>query len=198
MEFTLHEILELIAVLFGLASVWLSKKNHVGVFPTGIISTGIYVYLLYIWGLLGDMSINFYYVVMSIYGWYYWQYGKNNEPSPISKLSKKEWFISISLMLIGILAILFLYKITHRLDTVFAPWDALTTGLFFAGMWQMAKRKVENWLFWIVGDVLSVPLYFSKGHTLTALQYAVFTILAILGWLAWRKIYHNSKVIASK
>jgi nicotinamide mononucleotide transporter len=198
MEFTLHEILELIAVLFGLASVWFSKKNHVAVFPTGIISTAIYVYLLYNWGLLGDMSINFYYVVISIYGWYYWQYGKNNEPSPISKLTQKDWLISLGLTLTGMLSILVLYHFTERLDAFFAPWDALTTGLFFAGMWQMAKRKVENWLFWIIGDLLSVPLYYIKGHPLTALQYAIFTILAILGWLAWRKIYHNSIVIASK
>lgn len=195
MEMSTHEILELIAVLFGLASVWLSKKNHVGVFPTGLISTGIYVYLLYEWGLIGDMSINFYYVIMSVYGWYYWQFGKNTEPSPITRLTKIEWYISLVLVLLGIITILILYKITHRLDTLFAPWDALTTGIFFAGMWQMAKRKVENWIFWIIGDVLSVPLYFSKGHTLTALQYVIFTILALLGWLTWRKIYRNNNVV---
>ena len=193
MELSTHEYLEILAVFFGLSSVWLSKKNHVGVFPTGIISTGIYVYLLYQWGLLGDMSINFYYLIMSFYGWYFWLYGKNSAPSPISVLTKKEWWVSIVLTLTGMLSIVILYHFTERLDTLYAPWDALTTGIFFAGMWQMAKRKVENWIFWIVGDLLSIPLYLAKGHPITALQYAIFTILAILGWLAWKKIYHNNK-----
>lgn len=184
-----HEIiLELIAIFFGLMSVWFAKKNNILVFPTGIINTGIYVYLLWKWDLLGDMIINFYYVVMSVYGWYHWSRKKGEQNQyEIAIASKKEWFYSFYIFTATILLVvgvyLFFGKFTHWTSYV----DTFVTGIFFAGMWLMARRKIENWLFWIIGDIISIPMYFVKGYTFTSIQYLIFTIIAFYGYQEWKK-----------
>lgn len=184
-----HEIiLELIAIFFGLLSVWFAKKNNILVFPTGIINTGIYVYLLWKWDLLGDMIINFYYVVMSVYGWYHWSRKKGEQNQyEIAIASKKEWFYSFYIFTATIILVvgvyLFFGKFTHWTSYV----DTFVTGIFFAGMWLMARRKIENWLFWIIGDIISIPMYFVKGYTFTSIQYLIFTIIAFYGYREWKK-----------
>lgn len=195
-----HQIvIEIIAILFGLASVVYSKMNKIAVFPTGMISTALFVYLLWQWGLLGDMMINAYYFLMSIYGWYVWTSNAEDAVElPISTTNKLEkrfvFVIFCSACVFVALVYHFFDKFTHSI----AVFDTITTGLFFAGMWLMAKRKVENWLFWIIGDVISIPLYFYKGYTFTSLQYLIFTILAIYGYQSWKKILNNQQAIASK
>lgn len=190
---TFDIFLEITAVVFGLFSVWYAKKDNILVFPTGIVSTLIYVYLLWKWSLLGDMMINGYYFVMSIYGWYHWT-RKNGEVAefPIEMTTQKE---KIQAFFIFILTIVFVVEVYHFFDK-FTNWfsyiDTLLTGIFFVGMWLMAKRKVENWIFWIIGDIISIPLYFIKGFTFTSFQYVVFTIIAIYGYLEWKKICNNT------
>ena len=186
-------VLEITAVLFGFASVWYSKQNNILVFPTGLISTSIFVYLLFKWQLLGDMMINGYYFVMSLYGWYIWTRKVDTENvTPISRVTKSEQIIGV---VIFTLTLVFVYKVYQFFD-MWTNWvayvDTLTTALFFVGMWLMAKRKIENWYFWIVADIISVPLYFYKGLTFSSIQYFGFTILAIFGFLAWKKNLNNS------
>ncbi|MDO6738993.1 nicotinamide riboside transporter PnuC [Wenyingzhuangia sp. 2_MG-2023] len=190
---TLDISLEIIAVFFGLISVLYSKKNSILVFPTGIISTSIFVYLLYKWQLLGDMMINAYYFIMSIYGWYLWTRKSNDKPeNPISKTTSKEKkqsvFIFVSTLIFVYAVYTFFDKWTHWTAYV----DTITTAIFFVGMWLMAKRKIENWIYWIVGDIISIPLYFYKGFTFTSFQYLVFTLIAISGYLAWKKHLNNT------
>ena len=186
-------VLEITAVFFGFASVWYSKQNNILVFPTGLISTSIFVYLLFKWQLLGDMMINGYYFIMSLYGWYIWTRKVDTENvTPISRVTKSEQIIGV---VIFTLTLVFVYKVYQFFD-MWTNWvayvDTLTTALFFVGMWLMAKRKIENWYFWIVADIISVPLYLYKGLTFTSIQYFGFTILAIFGFLAWKKNLSNS------
>lgn len=188
-------ILELVAVFFGLASVWFAKKDNVLVFPTGLVSTFIYAYLLWKWNLLGDSMINGYYFIMSIYGWYHWTRKKSNEVEfPISVMTKKEGSIAAVLF---VLTLVFVYLVYQYFDK-FVNWynyvDTFLTALFFVGMWLMARRKVENWIFWIVGDFISIPLYFCKGYTFTSLQYFIFTILAVLAYFEWKEIWKVQKM----
>ncbi len=185
-----HEIiLEITAVLFGLLSVWYAKKNNVLVFPTGLISTMIYVYLLWKWSLLGDMIINGYYAIMSIYGWYHWTRKKEDVVEfPISITTKKEQVWSWILFVAAMLFVIFVYNYFDKFTSWTAYIDTLTTGIFFAAMWLMAKRKIENWILWIIGDIISIPLYFYKGYTFTSIQYIIFTIIAIYGYLEWKRI----------
>ncbi|MGB1313196.1 MAG: nicotinamide riboside transporter PnuC [Bizionia paragorgiae] len=190
---TLDIVLEIIAVVFGVLSVWFSKENKIWVFPTGIISTSIFVYLLYKWGLIGDMLINAYYFAMSIYGWYVWTRKVDKDKyTPISFTTTKEKYVSVLLFVLTLGVVYVIYQLFDKWTSWTAYVDTFTTALFFVGMWLMAKRKIENWIFWIIGDLISVPLYFYKGLTFTSMQYIGFTVLAVFGYLAWKKTINNA------
>ena len=185
---TIDIVLEIIAVVFGFLSVWFSKQNKIWVFPTGMISTSIFVYLLLKWGLLGDMMINGYYFIMSVYGWYVWTRKiDDTQVTPISKINFREKKISITIFFATLLFVFVIYKTFDKWSDWVAYADTITTAIFFVGMWLMAKRKIENWIFWIIGDIISVPLYLYKGLTFTSFQYLGFTFIAIFGYLAWKK-----------
>lgn len=181
-------VLEIIAVIFGLLSVWYSKKINILVYPTGIISVVIYVYICLGAKLYADMGINFVYFVMSIYGWYNWtRKDKHKKIIPISICNKRAHIINLSIFLFFFISLS--YILSNYTDSNVPYWDSLTTAIFIVGMWLMAKKKVENWIFWIIGDIISIPLYFYKGLVLTSLQFTIFLVIAILGYLAWRKKY---------
>lgn len=190
---TLDIVLEIVAVIFGFLSVWFSKQNKIWVFPTGMISTMIFVYLLFKWELLGDMMINAYYFIMSVYGWYIWTRKVDaTHVTPISRTTKKEKITSVFIFLSTLIFVYVVYQTFDKWTSWIAYVDTLTTAIFFVGMWLMARRKIENWIFWIIGDIISVPLYFYKGFTFTSLQYLGFTIIAIFGYLAWKKSLNNN------
>ena len=175
-QYETHDIfLEMFAVLFGLISVWYSKRNNILVFPTGMISTAIFVYLLFKWSLLGDMIINGYFFIMSIYGWYVWSRKKNEAFTPITSHTKKEVIPSVFIFFFSVIIVYLVYIYFDMWNSYTAYIDNLTTAIFFVGMWLMANRKIESWFFWILGDVISVPLYLYKGLTFTSLQYLIFT-----------------------
>ena len=181
-------VLEVVAVIFGFLSVWYSKQNKVLVFPTGMISTAIFVYLLYKRGLLGDMMINGYYFAMSVYGWYVWTRRVDaSHFTPISRTDAREKKQSLFIFIATILFVFVVYYINDKWNSWTAYVDTLTTAIFFVGMWLMAKRKIENWIYWIAGDIISVPLYLYKGLAFTSLQYFGFTFIAIYGYRAWKK-----------
>ncbi|WP_420320600.1 nicotinamide riboside transporter PnuC [Flagellimonas sp.] len=181
-------ILEMVGVLFGFLSVWYSKRENILVFPTGIISTAIFVYILLIYGLLGDMLINAYYFIMSVIGWYLWT-RKVDETHfvPITKTTENEKKWSLFLFMGTIVFVAIVYFMADKFNTWTAYIDTVTTAIFFVGMWLMAKKKLENWIFWIIGDVISVPLYLFKGLVVTSVQYFLFTIIAIYGYRVWKK-----------
>lgn len=185
-------VLEIIAVIFGLLSVWYSKNNNILVFPTGMISTAIFIYLLYKSVLLGDMMINAYYFLMSIYGWFIWTRKENNSVTPISRVTKEEKKIGIIIFLSSLVFVYLIYVYFDKWGTITSYVDNITTAIFFVGMWLMAKRKIENWIFWIIADIISIPLYFYKGLTFTSLQYLIFTFIAIAGYYSWKKILNKS------
>ena len=185
---TTDTVLEIVAVIFGFLSVWYSKQNKIWVFPTGMISTSIFVYLLLKWELLGDMMINAYYFIMSIFGWYVWTRKVDaTHVTPISRTTFKEKNTSIIIFLATLLFVFIVYKTFDKWTSWVAYADTITTAVFFVAMWLMAKRKIENWIFWIVGNIISIPLYFYKGLTFTSFQYLGFTFIAILGYIAWKK-----------
>ncbi|MBU1368563.1 MAG: nicotinamide riboside transporter PnuC [Bacteroidetes bacterium] len=179
-------LLEIVAVVFGLLSVWYSKKVNILVFPTGIVSVLIYIYITFFAKLYADMFINMVYFVMSVYGWYHWthpQVGKMQRPVSFSNRFQNVAGLLATLLLFFLLR----YVLINFTDSNVPTIDALTTAIFIVGMWLMAIKKVENWLYWIVGDVISVPLYFYKGLVFTSFQFFVFLIIAVAGYLVWRK-----------
>ena len=189
---TLFIVLELTAIFFGLWSVWCAKKDHIWVFPTGLVSTSIYAYLLWQWDLLGDSMINGYYFIMSLYGWFLWTRKKEGEVEfPISTMNRREKWVSVIIFAITVLFVVIIYVFFNKFTTWAAYVDTFITGIFFVGMWLMAKRKIENWILWVIGDLISIPLYFIKGYTFTSFQYIIFTIVAIYGFLEWKKQIKN-------
>ena len=206
--------LELIAAFFGVLSVFYAKKENILVFPTGIISTALYVYLLVQWSLYGDLIINIYYTLMSVYGWYMWSRIVDDKQHhlPISTTNTSEKLKAFGIFLFTSIFVIAVYRhynvmpnhlnFTESVDYAVTnltagnledfrkttPFlDTFTTGIFFAGMWLMANKKIENWLFWIAGNLVSIPLYFVKGYGFTGIQYAIFLFLAFQGYYAWKK-----------
>jgi nicotinamide mononucleotide transporter len=181
--------LELFAVIMNITSVVYAKRNNILVYPTGLIGTGIFVYILLNFSLLGDTIINAYFFSMSIYGWYYWSRKKDevfiNQVSTINRNEIKYLFI---LAISSLIFIYFVYDYFDKWNNWTAYLDNITTAIFFVAMWLMARRKIESWIFWIIGDLITVPLYFYKGLTISSIQYIIFLILAVLGYISWKKI----------
>lgn len=201
---TLQIILEIIAAFFGVLSVYYTKKRNILVFPTGILSTFLYIYLFFSWGLYGETLINLYYTSMSVYGWVLWskQTEKDHLHVDVSWAKKADYLKSLGLFFGTFVFILVLYhfrpiidgfKNIIEIDTLIWSYkpvdfiDATSTGIFLIGMWLMAKRKIDNWYFWILGDIIMIPLLIYKGYAISSFQYSIFLILAIQGLFEWKK-----------
>lgn len=180
--------LEFIAFSFGIISVIFAKKENILVYPTGIICTVITVYLLYKAQYFGDMMMNIYYSLMSIYGWWNWSRIQNDKYLlKITRFSKNDLGLTVFLFLLTITVTYAVY--TFNLTEIKIPnyIDIFTSGIFFTAMWLMANKKLESWVFWIIGDIITVPLYAYRGLGMLSLQYIIFTILAIQGYIEWKK-----------
>ena len=184
----LQILLEFIAFVLGIMSVVYAKKENILVYPTGLIATIITTYLLWIAGYLGDMMINLYFSIMSIYGWWNWtRKSENEEDLPITRTDFKEKIIGIALFLVTIIVVFGIYTFFDYKIKKDNYVDILASGIFFTGMWYMALKKIENWTLWIIGDIIVVPLYAYRGLGMLSLQYLIFTLLAISAYLEWKK-----------
>jgi nicotinamide mononucleotide transporter len=183
--------IEFIAVFAGIISVWYSRKENILVYPIGLINTIFYTYLSFKGGLLGEASVNLYYSIMSIYGWYMWSH-RNQEHAVklhITTSGKNEW--RNQLLFFGAFYLVIFFALTY-LKKEFAPdaipWaDALASASAYTGMWLMAKKKVESWYWWIITNIASVPLYFVKHYVFTSVYYVVLLIMAFWGLAEWMK-----------
>jgi len=211
-------LLEATAAIFGILSVWYAKKEKVLVFPTGITSTFLYIFICYRFVLYGDLIVNIYYTLMSIYGWYMWSKIIDNDKHhiPISRTNTKDKLKTVGIFLFTSIFVIVVYRyynvmpnnlgfnesITYAYTNMtsgslekfrkITPFlDTFTTGIFFAAMWLMANKKIEHWIFWIAGNIISIPLYFVKGLGFTGIQFTIFLILAIQGYIAWKKSLDN-------
>jgi nicotinamide mononucleotide transporter len=211
--------LEAIAAFFGILSVWYAKKEKIAVYPTGIISTLIYIYICFRFLLYGDMIVNTYYTLMSIYGWYMWaRINDKKQHIEITRTTSSDKLKTFGIFAFTSIFVIFVYRyynvmpndlgfsesITFAFDNLTSgnleqfrkatPFlDTFTTGIFFAAMWLMANKKIEHWSFWIIGNIVSIPLYFVKGLGFTGIQYSIFLILAIYGLKEWRQSLHSNQ-----
>lgn len=184
--------LETTAFFFGIASVVYARREHIWVYPTGLIATLITMYIFLKDGLLGDMMLNAYYSLMSIYGWWNWARKKEGiKVVSISRTNNLEKVIGVLLFLITTGFTYFVYLLFGGELDGSNYLDMITSGIFFTAMWYMATKKLENWTLWIIADVITVPLYAYRGWGILSLQYFIFTILAIQGYIAWKKHLSN-------
>lgn len=178
--------LEFVAVAFGIASVMLSRMENIWVYPTGIINTTVYIYLSIIGGLYAEAGVNFYYTVMSVIGWVLWAQKRAGEQVlHITQSSGREWRNALIFFFLC-WAVLFLV-LKNFTDSSVPMADGFASAAAYTAMWLMARKKLENWIWWGITNVASIPLYFIKGYVFTSFQYLVFLILSVLGYLEWRR-----------
>lgn len=178
----------MIAVLFSIASVLLANRNHVLLYPTGLVSTALYMYIMTDAGLYAETLLNAYYFIMSVYGWARWMRNKeNNRASAISYCDTKDWVISSAIVILGF-AILFV-TLDNYTDSTVPLADALVSAFAWAGMWLLAKHKIENWILLNISNAIAIPLLLYKGLPLTAVLTVILFIVAVSGYLRWRKLY---------
>ena len=184
-------ILEYIAVFSGIASVWYSRKENILVYPVGLVSTIIYIYLSFKNHLIGEASVNFYYTVVSIYGWILWARKdvQNRKVLHISFSNQQQWMQHILFFFAFYMGIFFaLTYLKQAFASGAIPWaDAFASATAYTGMWLMAKKKVESWYWWIATNIASIPLYFVKHLVFTSVYYAILLVFAFWGLTEWKK-----------
>ena len=182
---------ELIAVIFGIISVYFSRKENIWVYPTGLVNTLFYVYLSFNGHLFGEAAVNMYYSVMSVYGWVLWaRKDRANQPLlHITFSTRRDWFHQLLFFAAFYLAI---FACLSILKKQFAPGalpmaDAFASATAFTGMWLMARKKVESWYWWLATNIASIPLYYVKDYVLTSVYYLILLIMAISGLIEWKR-----------
>ncbi len=181
---------EAIAVVMGIVSVWFSRRENIWVYPTGLINTIIFIYISFNGDLIGEACVNFYYTIMSVYGWWNWS-RRNDASAPVVRITfsnKKEWLQQ--LLFFGAFYVM-LFSLLTFLKKAFpgalpVP-DAFASATAFTGMWLMARKKVESWWWWMATNVASIPLYYVKGYALTSLYYAALLVMAVFGLIEWQR-----------
>ena len=181
--------LEIIGTLVGLIYLWLEYKASIYLWIAGIIMPAIYIFVYYKAGLYADFGINIYYLGAAVYGWLMWKYGhktKQEKELPISRTPKRTWLKAAIVFIVALVAIA--WMLINYTDSDGPWWDAFTTALSVIGMWMLARKYLEQWWVWIVVDVVCVGLYIYKDLHFTAGLYAFYAIIAIFGWLNWKKL----------
>ena len=182
-------ILEFLAFWFGIISVVFAKKQNILVYPTGIICTIITMYLMYKVSLLGHILVNLLYTIISFFGWWNWSRRENNDlVVKVSKFTSNDLTKSLLIFFF----ILFVAYFAHdffatNFEGQIKELDILTSGIFVTAMWLMANKKLENWILWIIGNLITIPLYLSSDKIILSIQYVIFTILAIQAYIEWKK-----------
>lgn len=177
---------ELVAVAFGLLSVYLAAREHIISWPTAIVNVAIFFVLFWRAKLYADAVLQLVYLVLSVYGWYEWRFGgAQHSRLQVSRATRRHWLVLAPLFLVGGLGLGAL--LDRFTDSPVPYFDALLTAASLVAQWMMTRKLLENWVIWIAADLVYVPLFIQRGLPLTAVQYAVFLLLAALGWHGWRQ-----------
>lgn len=194
------KIIELVAVVFGILSVWFASRESIRVFPTGIINVLLFIYIFFIARLYANAGINVLYLITNIYGWYNWSRKIDDKNVlEISRTTVRQNTYIILFAAVFYISVLLLLRWYNRSDLTYVnsyvPWmDAMNSSLFLCATILMTKKKLENWIFWILGNVISIPITISQGLYMTSFQYLIFLFLAIYGYIGWKKKLQSIKV----
>jgi nicotinamide mononucleotide transporter len=186
-------VLEWLAVLLGVTEVLFAKANKVWLYPAGIASSALSIFLLINAKLYAEGALSFYYIFMSIYGWYLWTSKKEKPAVQISYCNSKDWQM-VAVIALGGWGVLY-YLLSTFTDSTVPVWDALVSSLAWAGTWLLSKRKIENWLILNLSNLVAVPLLFYKHLPMFALLTIFLFVVAVLGYFDWIKRFniHNQK-----
>ncbi len=189
MEFLLSDLfIEILGAVTGIIYLYFSINQNIWLWPWGIITSLLYVYVFYQSKFYADMSLQFYYLGISIYGWYFWLRGKKTigeAKIPIIRASKIEWII-FSFITVFI-SILVGYILDNYTDSPLPYWDAFTAGGSIVATWMLARKYLDHWILWIVIDLVSIGIYWYKYLYPTVILFIVYTTMAVVGYFQWRK-----------
>ena len=181
------DLLQWTAILFGVAEVLLARVNNILLYPAGIVSTAVTIYILLVAGLYAESFLNGYYLVMSIYGWWHWQKRKNEPPLPIGRTTRSEWLVVAAITVGGFILG---YALLRGLTPSTVPgWDAWVSATAWAGTWLLARRKIENWVLLNISNIFAIPLLFYKQLPMFAALTVFLFVVACFGYFDWRKRY---------
>lgn len=194
--YVLHNWFEIVAAFLGFLSIYLQIRQHHWYWPVSLVMVVMYIVIYFRAGLYADMLLQWYYVIVSVYGWYLWLKGKPQHASsalPVTSTTLQEGMYLFGFTVVAFFALVYVLK-NYTNSTV--PYvDAFTTALSFTATWMLARKKLENWLIWIVADVVSVGLYYYKKLYPTMILFTFLTILAVIGYVVWLK---NMRTIDEK
>jgi nicotinamide mononucleotide transporter len=178
--------LELVAVVFGIVSVYLSTRENIWSWPTALVNVALFTWLFYRTGLYSDMGLQVVYFALSLYGWYEWLYGgKGHTELRVSRTPRKVWTV---LAIVGVVFWAIDGYATSHLPGVALPYvDAGTATVSLVAQYMMTRKYIENWILWILVDVVYVGMLIFKGLRLTAFNYAIYLVLAVMGYVSWRR-----------
>jgi nicotinamide mononucleotide transporter len=184
-------MIEIVAIIFSLSSVWLTTKKNIWCWPIGIIGIFFYFLLFKNSNQICNMSLQVFFIMQSIYGWSNW---KKEDKISISLYNEMMLISSYIPLIIDILFVSFIwYTITHIFGGTEQLLDSITTGLSIIAMFLLSEKKLEAWVLWIIADILYIPLFILSGHYLSAVTYFTFLVLSIFGFINWSKLYKNGK-----
>lgn len=183
--------LQAIGTLFGVAQVVLARQNKVNNYLFGIVGILISIYVRYRSRLYGDILLDLYYLAMSIYGWVYWKYGKHQEQTPITYADSRDHTKAVGIVIgcFGLMA----YWLNFHTNSDVPYWDAIVSAFAWAGMWLMARRKVENWVYLNISNTIAIPLLVYKELYIYAGLTVFLFIMGVSGFIKWRKIIKNER-----
>jgi nicotinamide mononucleotide transporter len=190
LDWVLKNYIEITGSLLGLIYVILSIRQNISLWLVGILSSAFYIVVFFDSKLYANMSLQFYYLIMSIYGWYMWKKTDNKNQDAAAKLSvtRISTAVIIRCLLIGIFLLILLFRILKvYTDSPFPGWDSFTTMLSIIATWMLTRKYIENWLLWIISDTVSVGLYFYMKLYPTTILFFVYTVMAAVGFIEWRK-----------
>lgn len=186
-----------LGTLFGIVQVVLARQNNIHNYLFGIVAILMSMWVLYQSALYADILLHLYYLVMSIYGWIYWKYGKQQAEAPITRSSKDEHWKALGIV-VGCFGLM-CYWLSFHTDSDVPIWDAVVSAFAWAGMWLMAKRKLENWIYLNISNIISIPLLVYKELYIYAAMTGFLFIMGTSGYLKWRKLmkYENQPAYAT-
>lgn len=187
--FTRLTWLQLLGTIFGVTQVLLARKNNIHNYLFGIISILLSMWVLFRSKLYADILLNLYYLVMSIYGWFYWKFGTQKKETPISYSDKPDHLKAAGIVIVCFA--LMAYWLKYHTNSDVPYWDASVSAFAWAGMWLMAKRKMENWIFLNISNIISIPLLFHKELYIYAGLTIFLFMVGTSGYFKWRKLIKN-------
>jgi len=187
----LNFILELIAVITGVVGVWYAKKENILVYPIGIISVLIWVYLCWIGEMYGQSLVNFSFFIINIFGWYNWS-RKNDDQSNAVEIQFNNYLQNVIVIIITLLlwVLLYYFLLKYKADdeaVIYVFLEALITAMNFVAMFLLAWKRIENWIYWIIADIMCIPLFIHKDYLIGVFQFSFFIVIAFLGYIEWKK-----------